>query len=177
MSRRPIFAVAVAAAGAALVTGCGTSVDGTATPPSSSSASSANLFQACGKIPDDAVRAAGADPSTAEENASGHQDGWQRCGWTANWFYLEAVATSHTMDEIEQNSLFHDFKQVNLPNRTGFTFLEGDDPQNPKCDLGFSTSNGSMLITVDTKGGVKPQDDPCVVALRSAGVLNQYLPQ
>jgi len=178
MSRRPTVATAVAMTGAALVAGCANNVTGTANPqgPSSNTTSSTSLFQACGKIPDDAVKAVGADPSTAEQNPAGPRPGWELCSWTASWYFLEVVATNHPMDDLRQDSLFHGFKQVELPGRDAYTFLEGDDQQHPRCDLGFGIAAGSILVTIDTKGGNSPQEDPCGKALSVAGTIDQFLP-
>ena len=177
MSGRFAAAVAAMAAGVFLLSGCeGGSVNGDTTP--SSTSVNAGLFQPCDKIPADAIREAGADPTTATRDVAGvQQTGWAVCRWEGSWYFLTVAVTTHTVDEAKQLSIFHDFRKVDLLGRDAHAFVQGNDGPNDNCTIAYPMNHGSVQVEVSRKGGETAREDPCATALRASKVLDMYLPR
>ena len=70
-----------------------------------------------------------------------------------------------------------DFAPAVVGNRDAFTYREVSDPDRRLCDVAFASTDGTIMIRVDVKGGLDPVEDPCIVATRSANALDPYLPR
>ncbi|MGU3434990.1 DUF3558 domain-containing protein [Actinomycetes bacterium M1A6_2h] len=159
--------------GLALVSGCGgQTVSGTPVVDASSS----ELFDPC-EIPADAVRAAGADPDdvVARDYFGVEAEDWDLCTWDAGWYYLTVLSTTHTMGEIRSNPNSMDFRTVAVGTRDAVSYLDIDDTARDYCDVAFSWAKGSIVVSTGTKGGIPQAEDPCLVAARSAEVLDPVL--
>lgn len=169
------FAMVSAATSLTLVTGCDSGItSGKPQPPEN-----APLFNPC-DIPDAAITAAGADPATKEADTFGVKiPGWEVCSWKASWYFLTVLASTHTIDEVKSKSTNNDFRAVDIPGRDGaFTHQESVRALGEKCYASFATSDGTTIeVVADKKGSETAQEDVCVVALRSAIVLNDHLPR
>ncbi|HEY5855469.1 MAG TPA: DUF3558 domain-containing protein [Aldersonia sp.] len=157
------------------VVGCGSeTVVGT---PTAATQAGQPAFDPC-LLPDEALMAAGADPATKDHDFFGvRMDGWNLCAWTADWYFLSVFATTHSIAEVRANPNNTDFAPAVVDNRDAFTYHEVSDTDREFCDVAFASTDGTILIRVDTQGGLDPVEDPCVVATRSANALDPYLPQ
>lgn len=174
--RSGLGALVAFAATSWLVAGCDTtSVEGS--PTGTSTAMNAGLFEPC-DIPAEALRAAGVDPASKEPDVFGVQrTGWEVCGWTASWYYLSVFSTEHSFDEVKSNPNSTDFRPASVPGRDAVSSRETAYPVGELCDISFATSEGTVIVRASKKGGVPAQEDPCVVAERSAVSLNNVLPR
>ena len=121
---------------------------------------------------------AGADPATKDHDFFDvRMQGWNLCSWTADWYFLGVAAVTHSVDDVRANPINTDFAPAVVGNRDAFTYREVRDTDREYCDAAFASTDGTIMIRVDTKGGLDPVEDPCVVATRSANALDPYLPQ
>ena len=157
------------------VVGCGSqTVEGR---PTAAVQAGQPAFDPC-LLPDEALMVAGADPATKDHDFFDvRMQGWNLCSWTADWYFLGVAAVTHSVDDVRANPNNTDFAPAVVGNRDAFTYREVRDTDREYCDLAFGSTDGTIMIMVDTKGGLDPVEDPCVVATRSANALDPYLPQ
>ncbi|HEY5857017.1 MAG TPA: DUF3558 domain-containing protein [Aldersonia sp.] len=157
------------------VVGCGSeTVQGSPTPATQAGQPA---FDPC-LLPDAALVAAGVDPATKDPDFFGVRlQGWNLCAWDADWYFLGVAAMTHSVDDVRANPKNTEIAPAVVGNRDAFTYREVSDTDRKYCDVAFGSSDGTILIMVDTKGSRHAVEDPCVVATRSANALDPYLPQ
>ncbi|MEU2034941.1 DUF3558 domain-containing protein [Nocardia amamiensis] len=171
------LAVAAGLCAVLAVAGCGTDVSGQSQPSPAASLTSAELYDPC-TLPSDAISAAGANPATKDDNPFlTPREGWKGCSWKANGFTLAVFATTHPIAEFRSNSLFHDFKDVDVSGRKAVSYLVGNKTPPDECDVTFETSRGVVQINagrwIDSKSAV----DVCSIAIQSASALSRWIPR
>ncbi|HEY5857464.1 MAG TPA: DUF3558 domain-containing protein [Aldersonia sp.] len=156
------------------VVGCGSqTVEGN---PTAATQSGQPSFDPC-TLPDQALVAAGVDPATQDAGVFGVQmQGWEVCGWTGDWFFLDVFSTTRGIEDVRGNPRNTDFAPVAVGSRDAFTYREVTDEERGTCDVAFGTENQSILVRVATKGSRETLEDPCIVAVRSANILDPNLP-
>lgn len=136
----------------------------------------ATLFDPC-TLPDDALHAIGVDPTTESPDFMGVQsEGWEVCGWEADWFYITVFTTDVTVEEFRARPRTADFRAVDVGTRDAHTFRSTAESQRGLCDLVYSSAQGTVLFRADTKANEQIRDDPCTVVLRTAVILDSYIP-
>lgn len=171
---RSLTVVAGAACILFAVVGCGSEVvEGSPTP---ATRAGQPAFDPC-LLPDEALVAAGVDPSTQDPDFMGvRKQGWNVCTWAADWYFLTVFATDHGIDEVRANPNNTELAPVAVGSRDAFTYREVTDRNRERCDVAFGTTDESVLIRVAKKGSRDAEEDPCAVVVRTANELGPYLP-
>ncbi|MDQ1200589.1 MULTISPECIES: DUF3558 domain-containing protein [unclassified Rhodococcus (in: high G+C Gram-positive bacteria)] len=136
------------------------------------------LFDPCTVVPDEAIRAAGADPATKDDGGPLNSGQWKSCAWAGDSFFLDVQATTRTLDEFRSNPTYTELREVDVAGRTAavsFRLAENADPSR-SCVVAFDWKRGTIAILIDTKLTHAAETDPCVAALGSSNVLSSYLP-
>ncbi|MBJ8341057.1 DUF3558 domain-containing protein [Antrihabitans sp. YC3-6] len=161
---------------ALLVAGCSTTTQGAAVMATSTAP--AALFNPC-DIPDDALRAAGVDPGTEESGIAGATfDGWEVCAWEApaEWYYLRIFATTHTLAEMRENSALTQFEDTTIGSRRGVLAVDKGS-ETETCNFAFETSEGLLMVNIDTKYLLPRPEEPCVTTRAKTLVLDANFPE
>jgi len=138
-----------------------------------------NLFEPW-TIPDEAIYAVGADPSSAcpKRIAGESRQQWSVCSWAADWFLLTIFVTARTVAELAKVTVGPGSERVRVPGRDdACTYIHCDYGPNAIGDLTFPVAAGLIIIRVATRVDSVAPEDPRVTAARIAIVLNRYLPQ
>ncbi|WP_368858356.1 DUF3558 domain-containing protein [Nocardia alni] len=156
------------------VAGCSKSQSGQPQAAATTTLSEAQLWDPC-SLPDSAVAATGVDPSTKDTNPTEvAQPGWRSCRWRTTGYFMTVNSTSHTMDEVRNNSSLSNIKGVDVPGRQAVSYNDGSSDD---CGVDFPTSKGLVEVIVRKAYGTAATEDSCVIAVRSATTLNQSIPQ
>ncbi len=166
----------VAAVGVLGAAGCGsTSIEGQAETPKPEAGEPA--FDPC-SIPDDALRAAGADPASVTRDIVGvKQPGWSLCRWRGPDYFVTVFATGLSIDTIRSDERFTDFTPVDLVGREALTFRETTDRRNEFCDVLFTSGSDTLMIKSSYLTGKTPPEGPCPLAVRNAQALESSIPR
>ncbi|MFI6433201.1 DUF3558 domain-containing protein [Rhodococcus oryzae] len=165
-----------AACGALVLAGCGSeTVAGEAEAVGTGAGEP--VFSPCDDIPDDALRAAGVDPSTESRDIIGvKQPGWNVCGWHGDGPSLSVFATTHTLDEVRANKQNTEFAPVELRDRAAFSYREQSDRERRSCDVAVESHEGAILVSVVYLGVDPVVEEPCSVAVRTTHQLVENFP-
>ena len=120
---------------------------------------------------------AGVDPGTQEEisSALNLRDG-KLYLWAGSWFFLNALViegSRSTTSGSNANNL--DVTEV-VGDRTAVTYHEKTDADKEFCDVAFAVEDGSVIVRIDTKGGMTAELEPCAAAIAAASALQTYMP-
>ncbi|RVW08241.1 DUF3558 domain-containing protein [Prescottella agglutinans] len=159
-----------------LLAGCGSGdVTGEASPEGV--AAGEPVFSPCDAIPDEALIELGLDPATESPDIMGvAQPGWKICKWQGSGPALGVAATTHTMDDVQENKRNIDFNPVEIAGRQGFTYRETTDRDRRNCDVALASGNGAVIISVAYLGVDQVLEEPCSVVVRRAAHIAQYIP-
>lgn len=163
-----------AVAACALVSGCGQVIQGTARPAERPQPA----WHPC-SIPDDAIRAVGADPKTKDVDIAGVQlIGWNFCSWTQGDGTLVVLSSDVPMDEVRTKKGVYDIHPIALAGRGGaFTHLFEKDLPAKDCYVTFAAGGGTTVeVVVRTYDPPQGGGDTCAEATRSATGLNGVIP-
>lgn len=158
------------------VAGCSkTTQSDTPTAASQTTLSRDQLWDPC-TLPDSAIAATGADPSTKDDNpGAAHFPRWRGCRWHTSSYFLTIGSASSTMAEIHANSSFTNLKDVNVPGRrSAVSYNEGVATD---CYVDFPTSKGIADVSISKYPDVATSEDPCALAVRAASTLNSSIPK
>lgn len=163
----------------ALVTGCGSSVDGTPTT-TSKSAGDIQIFNPCTQLSDEVLRATGMDPATKSVTTDPAQgtSSWRICGWypTGRLYKMTVYSTAHTLAESRANEKLTGFRDVTVGPRQGATFQDKSDTRGERCYVAFPAEQGMFEVSVSwASSGANP--DLCAIAIRHATDLEPHLPR
>ncbi|HEY5857075.1 MAG TPA: DUF3558 domain-containing protein [Aldersonia sp.] len=155
--------------------GCGSEVvQGSPTPATQAGQPA---FDPC-LLPEEAVVAAEVDPATKDHDFFGvRMQGWNLCSWVADWYSVGVAAMTHSIDAVRANPKNTEFAPAVVGSRDAFTYREVTDTDRKACHVAFASTDGAILIMVLVKWSRDAVEDPCVVATRSANVLDRYLPK
>ncbi|MEV0357443.1 DUF3558 domain-containing protein [Nocardia sp. NPDC050697] len=168
------FALACVLAVVPLMAGCESGTEGSATP---SSVAPEALFDSC-SLPDEAIRAAGADPAQKNDNPFGvPRSGWRGCRWGADGYALRIFATTKSVDEFRANSQFHDFRSADLPGREATLFIQGAPSEPKNCNVFYGTSRGTIQLYVVDDQLKSNIPEPCGLVTRAAQAVDQWVPR
>ncbi|WP_280349888.1 DUF3558 domain-containing protein [Nocardia abscessus] len=176
MSRRITLALLVGALATGAV-GCGDTTSGSPTTGSSTTAAQA-LFDPCTGIPDEALRAAGVDPTTEETGVAGvDQSGWEICRWKGSRYSMTVFSTGRTVAEFEKKPGNVDFRDVTVAGREGRQFKVEGASKGLLCDVLFSASQGVVQLRVSNLAGLDNLEDPCTTLYRVGESIVPVLPK
>ncbi|NKR58044.1 DUF3558 domain-containing protein [Rhodococcus hoagii] len=159
-----------------LLAGCGS---GTASGDADAEGTAAGepVFSPCDDIPDEVLIELGLDPETESPDIMGvKQPGWSICKWQGSGPSLGVAATNHTLRDIQDNSRNTEFREVEISGRQGLTYRETTDIDRRSCDAALATGAGVVIVSVSYLGVDPVVEDPCLVVVRRANHIAQYIP-
>ncbi|WP_433621463.1 DUF3558 domain-containing protein [Nocardia sp. CA-120079] len=167
-----------------VVTGCGSTKGGTATPSTGAggtSAATAALWDPCTQVSDQVLQKVGVVPSTKKSGVAGVEEpGWKVCAWNSApslWDYTVTVySTIHNVDEYKKKKENVDFVGIKVQGRDGFRFHTTNDKDNEDCDLVFPAAQGALQISVFKASPNKPVV-ACDQAMVAADTLVPLFPR
>ncbi|WP_042575586.1 DUF3558 family protein [Rhodococcus sp. MEB064] len=165
--------VAAGVAIAALIVGCG-EVSGTAQPVSN------ELFDPCAVVPDEAIRAAGADPAVVSDSLIGERANQTSdvCIWAAETYYLTVLSSVESQGTVIDDPRYESRRMVELPGRpTAYELRRPDPIGTAPCDISFPWSRGMVIVNVESKASSAGVIDNCSRAISAASVLSPTLPR
>ncbi|WP_327148130.1 DUF3558 domain-containing protein [Nocardia sp. NBC_01329] len=175
---------ALAITAPSLVAGCGVTVEGQ--PEANGHSTEASVeWNPCSQLPNEALQAAGVDPSQKNNaiNAPGDRALFRVCSWDSvgGPYHVGIGATALTQDEWYDNTEVTDVKPQQINGRTGLRFYpdNGDQPIRA-CYVSLPMEGGSLFINVDwqySQRSSMPESPPCALAVQHAQKLEPYLPQ
>lgn len=168
-----------------LVTGCGSTKGGTATPSTGAagtSAATAALWDPCTQVSDQVLQNVGLDPSSKKADVAGvPEPGWKVCGWhdpqTPFNYNVGVWSTIHTVDEFKKKKDNVDFVDISVNGRNGYQFRDAGYEVGEACYLVFPAAQGAFQITtlnVSSKGRQVPA---CDRAKAAAEVIAPIFPR
>ncbi|WP_169811508.1 DUF3558 domain-containing protein [Nocardia harenae] len=145
--------------------------------PSTSTIAPEALFDPC-TLPDDAIRAAGANPERRDDKALGtKRTNWTGCSWGADQYALRVLATTRGIDEFRDNANFGGFGPITIPGRDAYSFHEKVPTPDDNCSIVYPTPRGTIDFYVTYNLSTTVAEEPCTLALRAATALDPYLPR
>ncbi|MFC3963991.1 DUF3558 family protein [Nocardia jiangsuensis] len=157
-----------------LIAGCESGTQGAATP---SSVSPEALFDSC-TLPDEAIRAAGADPESRDDNPFGvPRTGWRGCLWVGDRWAMRVFATTEPANSFRANSYFREFRSVDLNGRVATSFIQGDENPPGNCTIFFPSRQGTIEVYISKDVDLPALNDPCGLTLRATRALDPWLPK
>ncbi|WP_249358763.1 DUF3558 domain-containing protein [Nocardia cyriacigeorgica] len=176
---------AVVAAGALLAGGCGSDVEGTATPDGGGSSSTEAsgqgqtqvLWDPCTEISDELLVQIGMRPETERSGVADVEvEGWKVCSWNNSDFGLTVYSTDNTVEAIRNKDGNKDFADVTVAGRQALQYRTDADQYDEDCDMAFSTTYGSVIVGTMNRASSKNVVAPCQRAGSAAEVLVPVLP-
>lgn len=176
----------VVAVGALMVvTGCGSTKDGTATPSTGAadtSAATAALWDPCTQVPEQLLQKLGMEPSSKKADVAGvPEPGWKVCGWHDPEYPfnydLGVWSTIHTVEDFKRKTSNVDFVDISIGGRNGFQFRDVAYERDEACDLIFPATQGAFQITTFNISSKSRQVPPCDRAKAAAEVLVPIFPR
>jgi hypothetical protein len=169
-----------------LTAGCGVTVEGESAQgqPTSSGQTSVE-WNPCSQLSEEALRAAGADPSekTTAYDAPGDQALFRVCAWDSlnGPYHVGVGSTTLAQDEWHDNTEVSGLSPRQINSRSGLTFYpdNGDQPIR-QCYVSLPTTGGSLFVNVDWQYSQRsslPESPPCELAVEAAQKLEPYLPK
>lgn len=169
-----------------LTAGCGVTVDGEPAQGKPTSSGQASVdWNPCSQLSEEALRAAGADPSekTTAYDAPGDQALFRVCAWDSlnGPYHVGVGSTTLAQDEWYDNTEVSGVSPRQVNSRSGLTFYpdNGDQPIR-QCYVSLPTTGGSLFINIDWQYSQRsslPESPPCELAVETAQKLEPYLPQ
>ncbi|MEV6323103.1 DUF3558 domain-containing protein [Nocardia sp. NPDC051787] len=137
----------------------------------------AALYNPC-TIPDDAIRAAGVDPASQESGIGGvPQSGWEICAWKGDQYAITVYSSARSIDDYRGKPGNVEFQNVTIARRAGEQFRVAGGSKDLKCDVVFTTAQGSVQIALVNLPGVDGLPDPCKSLPAVAAQLIPHLPK
>ncbi|MGW6331212.1 DUF3558 domain-containing protein [Nocardia rhamnosiphila] len=179
--------VVLAVAGAGLVAGCATTVDGapeTEGAPNSGEQQFVD-WNPCSDLSDEALRASGVDPGSknSRTDAPGDEALWRICAWNASDgpYFVGVGSSSSPQDLLYENTSITGITARRVNGRAGLTFYpNGNDDPIRRCYTSVPTARGMVTVYVDwqySQRNSMPESPPCGLAVEHAEKLEPYLPK
>ncbi|MFI2232995.1 DUF3558 domain-containing protein [Nocardia testacea] len=177
---------ALAATAISLIAGCGVTVEGeTKETGESTSIGEANAeWNPCSQLSEEALRAAGTDPSQKINtvDAPGDRALFRMCSWDSvdGPYHVGIGSTALAQEEWYNNTEATGVRPQQVNDRSGLTFYPNDGEQPMRqCYVSLPMAGGSIFVNVDWQYSQRsslPESPPCALALQHAQKLEPYLP-
>ncbi|MGG7104345.1 DUF3558 domain-containing protein [Rhodococcus sp. 24CO] len=152
--------------------GCSSTVEGAAFP-----VDSIGMFDPCEVLTDGNLRDLGADPNTQKADVlNTHFPGFNLCSWEGQWFSLGLTSTKYSLQEVEVNPQFRDFRNIEVLGRNLLMFKDHDDASDSSCLVAFATSRSTAMISIDAYFRAERPETPCALVEQAAQVVIPLLP-
>lgn len=166
------------------VAGCGGATD--AEPPADTTEQkpATVAFNPCDELSDEALRAAGLDPSTKQTSVDSPTGGvWKICMWQpvdGTPYIVSIGTTTFSQEELPGNPTVTGFEDVQIGSRAGKTYHQANDPEPLRCYVSIPAAGGGMHNVIlgwrtSQKASI-PESPPCTLAVERAKELEPYLP-
>ncbi|MEU7768385.1 DUF3558 domain-containing protein [Nocardia sp. NPDC049190] len=164
----------------ALVTGCGSSVDGTATT-TAKPANDIQIFNPCTQLSDDVLRGTGVDPATKSvttDPPSGPAS-WRICGWQSTElpYFVDVASSTHTVEETRANDKETGFRDVMIGPRASLIHQDKTDTRGETCRVAIPAEQGMFVISATWRASKPITNDRCELAVGHAKDLEPHLPK
>lgn len=177
----------LAVVGLGLITGCGVTVEGGPSAEGQTPADEERFVEwnPCSALPEEAVKATGADPASKEVSADapGDQARFRICSWDAvdGPYHIGVGTTTFTQDQWNENTAITGIGATQVNDRPALTFQpdNGDDPVR-QCFVSMPMKDGSVFVDVNWQYSQRdslPESPPCKLAIQHAEKLEPYLPR
>ncbi|WP_431957534.1 DUF3558 domain-containing protein [Nocardia lijiangensis] len=187
VSSRGLVALFAGVALAGAVVGCSSVVDGNARTEGAGSPTNGEqtvTFNPCTDLSADALKAAKVDPAskdTVTDPPSGPA-AWRACQWvsTQGPYIVTVAASTHTQDEVLQNSTVTGFQPVTIGARSGLTYRDKNDPDQLECYVSFPSTQGMFNVILGWRYSERAsitQAPPCDLAVQHAKQVEPFLPK
>ncbi|WP_280437161.1 DUF3558 domain-containing protein [Nocardia carnea] len=139
----------------------------------------------CSELPEEALRATGADPGTKDTDvdAPGDKAAFRICSWDANDgpYYISVGSSTFAQDRWSENTAITGISPVEINGRSGLTFYPstGESPIR-LCYASLPTEHGLAFVSVNWRYSRRdslPESPPCGLAVQHATTLEPYLPE
>ncbi|GGL32375.1 DUF3558 domain-containing protein [Nocardia jinanensis] len=177
---------ALAVSAALLVAGCASTVGGEpeVEGQSTNSGEASVEWNPCSQLPEEALRATGADPSQKIDtiDAPGDRALFRVCSWDSvdGPYHVGIGSTALTQDEWYDNTEVTDVKPQKINDRAGLSFYPDNGEQPIRaCYVSLPMEGGSLFINVDwqySQRNSMPESPPCALVIQHAEKLEPYLP-
>ncbi|MFD1811351.1 DUF3558 family protein [Rhodococcus gannanensis] len=160
-----------------LLVGCGTeTVSGEAVGAPESASAGSGPFDGCVGIPDEALAAAGLDPTKKAPDEESGTLGWTICTVEGDGVYLMIAGTDMTLDGVRADSLTIDHRDVEVAGRLAVQHRRLYDTVEESCILAFGSAQGVTMLRLDAKLSNSDPGDLCLSLSDRAVGLVPYLP-
>lgn len=172
--RAAVGAAALLAMVGIAATGCGG--DKSADMPTT--AAVAQPWDPC-TLSDEALRRAGLDPATEGPGLSADPPGSKSCGWEAEDFdVIMTASTTLPVEDIRNGIGNIDFQDVEVPDRSAFTYREESDEPGTFCWLVVPFQDGGLVVTQVARSPLTKDTTPmCEWAVRVGEALVAEIPR
>ncbi|MEU1985237.1 DUF3558 domain-containing protein [Nocardia sp. NPDC019395] len=176
----------VTTAAVGLVAGCGPAGEEPAAEGASTTSREQHVeWNPCSELPDEALRATGADPASKDTDfdAPGDKAVWRMCAWDSidGPYYIGVGATTYSQDDVRQNTTVEGFEPVQINDRSGLTFYpSGQADPIRRCYVSLPMEMGMLTVYVDWRYSQRdslPESPPCGLAVEHAQTLAPFLPK
>ncbi|WP_228789558.1 DUF3558 domain-containing protein [Nocardia puris] len=188
-SRGAVRLAAVGVAAVAVLAGCSSTVDGTATEQGQGSAPTSHdesipLFNPCTDLSDEVLAGADLDPASKQVTVD-RQDGppswWKICDWdsTDGPYGVSIFSTRRTVEERRSNERSRFVRDVTIGTRAGVVTTNPDDPDELTCHVSIPAAQGMFELGITwLYGEPQPTADtpPCDLAVRHMEYFEPHLP-
>ncbi|MFD1811349.1 DUF3558 domain-containing protein [Rhodococcus gannanensis] len=159
-----------------LLVGCGTeTVSGEAVGASGSASAGSGPVDGCAVLPDEALVAAGFDPSKKMAPDEEHE-GWAGCIISGDGVSLMTALTNMTMDEVRSDRGITDQVDVSVAGRIAVQHRRRATAIEDSCILAFDTSEGVMMLRLERKVSNPEKPDMCGSLSERAVHLVPFIP-
>ncbi|WP_328812356.1 DUF3558 family protein [Rhodococcus sp. NBC_00297] len=136
------------------------------------------LFDPCIVVPDEAIRAAGADPAVVVDQLTVPlDDTWKWCTWKGSDQFLTVFSTTRTLDALRTSPTSDRFSAVDDLGVGAFSFRDRGDQQLAACSIAFDWREGSVVFRAERNLASSVTADVCAVARTGAQAFASSIPR
>ena len=177
-----IRAALTTVAAAALVTGCTSSIGGSATESTTSATPEAvQVFNPCTGLSDQVLADIGLDASTERvvTDAPEGPTSWRVCAWRQpdDQVRVTVMSTSHTLEDARENDNLVDKVETTVGSRVALQSKDRAEIPSKSCYTSFAAEQGMFEINATWFEEDSGPRDICEVSAEYASALEPHLPE
>ncbi|NKY55692.1 DUF3558 domain-containing protein [Nocardia flavorosea] len=177
-----VHATLVAAAAAALATGCTSSTGGNATGSTAlTSTEVVEVFNPCTALPDQLLTEIGLDASTERvvTDAPEGATSWRVCAWEQPdaLVRVTVMSTSHTLDDARANDNLIDKVETTVGPRAALQSKDRTETPGKACYTSFEAEQGMFEINASWFDADDWTRDICEISADYAAAFEPHLPK